>query len=295
MGDPLSELAATLDKEVFRRIGLTTPAVFLVGAARSTPSALRDRLREELAGKPRIPGFDVYYPEELFEELLRGGERGADLLQLENMLAQNVHAIVILLESPGAIAELGAFSNHDNLRDRLVVVIDKRYRRARSFIMLGPVSYLKRKTNSEVVFHDLAHPDLDKLGTDVRSAVRKVSRGVKVDTTVRNPVMAQHYLRAAIHILAPVRRARLQGLIERATPGSSGDANRVVSTSLSILLREGEIALGGEGYILTDTGRQRLDRMFRLEREGQNMVRSLDRARIDVLTWTLRHPRKLIA
>lgn len=295
MPDRLTELAARLDQDVFQRIELRTPAVFLVGAARSAPSALRAQIREELAGKPRIPGFDVYYPEDLFEELLRGGEKGADLLELENLLAENVHAIVIVLESAGAIAELGAFANHDKLRGRLVVVVDSKYKRARSFIMLGPVSYLGRKTTSKIIYHDFKRPDLRKLGEEVRGAVRKVSKGVVVDTSVRNPVAAQHYLRAAIHVLHPVSQARLQSLIERVASGTPEQANRIVSTSLSILLREGEVALSAEGHNLTEAGRQRLRRMLQLERQGRAIAHSLDRARIDVLTWTLRHPQRLPA
>lgn len=293
--DRLAELASALDNQVFQRIRLTTPAVFLVGAAKFAPTSLRDQLREELAGKPRIPGFDVYYPEDLFDELLHGGEKGADLLELENILAENVHAIVIVLESPGAIAELGAFSNHDRLRNRLVVVVDKKYRRARSFVMLGPVNYLRRKTGSRVVFHDFSQPELHKLGEDVRSGVRKVSQDVVVDTSVRNPVAAQHYLRAAIHVLHPVSQATLQSLIERATHGTPEQANRIVSTSLSILQREEEVALGSDGYSLTHAGRHRLERMLRLEEAGREMRHALDRARIDVFTWRLRRPQRLMA
>lgn len=295
MPDRLAHLAARLDEEVFQRIELSTPAAFLVGAARSAASALRAQIREELAGKPRITGFDVYYPEDLFEELLRGGEKGADLLELENLLAENVHAIVIVLESEGAIAEFGAFANHERLRDRLIVVVNSKYRRARSFIMLGPVSYLRRKTTSKIIYHDFKRPDLRKLGEDVRGAVRKVSKGVVVDTSVRNPVAAQHYLRAAVHVLHPVSQAGLQSLIQRAAGGTPEQANRIVSTSLSILYREGEVALSAEGYSLTEAGRHRLGRMLQLERQGRAMTRSLDRARIDVLTWRLRHPQKLTA
>ncbi len=118
MPDRLTEIAEVLEKEVFQRIRLTAPAVFLVGASPSAASSLRDQVRADLAGRRRVPEFDIYYPEDLFEELLRGGEAGADLLELENQLAENVHAVVILLESPGAIAELGAFANHDRLKDR---------------------------------------------------------------------------------------------------------------------------------------------------------------------------------
>lgn len=295
MSDPLGQLAVTLDQEVFQRISLSTPTVFLIGAAHSAASSLRDRLREELTGKPRIPGFDVYYPEDLFEELLRGGEKGVDLLELENLLAENVHAILILLESQGAIAELGAFANYPKLRDRLVVVVDRKYRRAKSFIMLGPVNYLRRKTASQIIFHQFDAPDILKLGADSRSAIRKVSKGITVETSVRNPVAAQHYLRTAIHVLHPASQTALQSLIQRAGTQTTEEANRIVSTSLSILRREKEVTLAGNGYVLTQSGRHRLQRMLHLEPDGGKMASALDKARIDVLTWRLRRPYKLIA
>ena len=65
----LAKIAKSLEQEVFQRIKLNTPTVFLVGAGRSSASILRDEVRDELEKKPRIRGkFDVYYPEELFEE-----------------------------------------------------------------------------------------------------------------------------------------------------------------------------------------------------------------------------------
>jgi hypothetical protein len=295
MRDYLGEVAAALSEQVFRRIRLTTPALMLVGAKRFTPMALRDRLRGELAGKPRILGFDVYYPEELFEELLQGGGKSGDLLELENLLAQSVHAVVIVLESPGAIAELGAFANHPLLRDRLVVVVNEKHRHEASFIMRGPVNHLHWKTRSKRIFHDFGHADLGKLGEDVRAMVREVSKEVTVDTSVSNPLVAQHYLRAAIHVLQPVSRWTLQSLVEHATARSAEEAKRNVSMSLSILRREREVVLDRQEYRLTDAGRHRLRRMLQLERDGREMARALDRARINVLTWRLRHPQKLPA
>ena len=291
MADELGTIAATLEKEVFQRITLSAPAVFLVGAARSAAATLRDQVRDELAGSLRSPRFDVYYPEDLFEELLRGGERGADLLELENLLAENVHAVVILLESPGAIAEMGAFCNHQGLRDRLVVVVDAKHRRDRSFIMLGPVSFLQRKTKSEVIFHKLGQPNLPRLGAEIRTAIRKVSGGIKVDTSLLNPVAAQHHMRVAIQVLQPVSQATLQALIQRAADVGSNDANRIVTTSLSILRREGEVALGFQGYTMTDAGKQRMKRLLETEPAGAAMIRSLDRVRIEVLSFDLRKPK----
>lgn len=293
MRDYLAEIAATLNEEVFQRIQLTRPTVFLVGAGPSTPSSLRDQIRDELAGRPRIPGFDVYYPEELFEELLRGAEPRADLLELENLLAENVHAVVIVLESEGPIAELGAFANHEKLRDRLVVIVNKRYRKARSFIMLGPIKYLRQKTRSRIVYYEPMDIDLDKLGKNIRAGVRKVSAGVTVETSVRNPVLAQHYLRAAIDVLHPIQRTTLQSLIQSVAPINATETNRIVIAALSILTREKEVALGNDGYTLTKAGRDRLGRMLKLEEHGRQISTSLDRTRINVMTWKLRRKRAL--
>lgn len=292
MRDHLAEIAATLEREVFGRIRLTSPAVFLVGAAPSAGSKLRDEIRNELAGRPRIPGFDVYYPEDLFEELLRGGEKGADLLELENMLAENVHAVVILLESPGAIAELGAFSNHEKLRDRLVVVVDIKHRRDRSFIMNGPINFLERKTGSKIIFHKLTDPSLPRLGADIRTAIRKVSENVTVEASVRNPIAAQHYMRMAIHVLHPITQVSLQKLVEYSGSAGSHEANRIVSTAMSILRKEGEVALGPHGYTLTDAGRERIKRLVKSEPDGRRIVKALDQIRINVMTLRFRRPKR---
>jgi hypothetical protein len=199
-----------------------------------------------------------------------------------------VHAVVIVLESEGPIAELGAFANHDKLNDRLVVVVNKKYQHAKSFIMLGPINYLKRRTQSEIIPHPFARPDFDKLGRDIRGAVKRISQAATVDTSVRNPVTAQHYLRAAIHVLNPVTQIQLKALIERAGARSPEESNRIVATSLGILLRQQEVALSGDSYSLTPAGQNRLERMLLFESEGPIMASAMDDARIKVLTWRLR-------
>ncbi len=295
MRNPLPQVAATLDQEVFQRLQLTTPAVFLVGAGRSAPSTLRDQIRDELVGRKWVRGFDVYYPEELFEELLWEGERHAGLLELENKLAENVHAVVIVLESEGPIAELGAFANHEKLRDRLVVIVNRRHRKSRSFIMLGPVAYLKQETRSEIIYHEPKNPDMQKLGEQIRSAVRKISKEAVVDTTVQNSIAAQHYLRAAIHVLHPVSEDVLISLVQHVGPSEHAEANRIVSTALSILRSETEVTLGNDGYELTQPGKDRLRKMLEREKYGRNISEALDKARIDILTWTIRKRQKLTA
>ena len=50
----------------------------------------------------------------------------------------------MIVESPGSIAELGAFSVKDVIAQRLMVAVRRQYNTAGSFISLGPISYLKK-------------------------------------------------------------------------------------------------------------------------------------------------------
>ena len=73
-----------------------------------------------------------------------------DLLELENYLAHLADVIVLFVESPGSIAELGAFAASDTLRPKLLAVSNTFYASERSFIADGPIRKI-RNTNEESV------------------------------------------------------------------------------------------------------------------------------------------------
>ena len=66
-----------------------------------------------------------------------------DLISFEKDLANLAGLIVLVVESPGALAELGAFCQLQPLADRLHVVLNQVYSDNRSFIMMGPVQHLE--------------------------------------------------------------------------------------------------------------------------------------------------------
>ena len=210
------------------------------------------------------------------------------------MLAKSVHAIVIILESPGAIAELGSFANHKELRDRLVVVIDEKYRKAKSFIILGPVRYIKKNTKSIVIFHNLRKPKIVELGEQIRRAVRKISADVQVDTSVANPIAAQHFLLVAIYLMDSVPREILDDVMQAVGVHHSENITIIVTSSLNILLRQREVILQDGKYRLTQEGLERLRLTMKLEHEGQSIERSLDKLRLKILNRTLRGQKKLL-
>jgi len=66
-----------------------------------------------------------------------------DLLEFESHIAELSAAIVLVLESPGSLAELGIFSSFDQFRDKLILVMSSLHYEEDSFIKLGPVKFLE--------------------------------------------------------------------------------------------------------------------------------------------------------
>jgi hypothetical protein len=69
----------------------------------------------------------------------------SDLLKFEQDLGHVTGAVVIFLEAAGSIAELGAFSQIESLREKLVVVVTDKRHPKKSFISLGPLRQLQEK------------------------------------------------------------------------------------------------------------------------------------------------------
>ncbi len=63
----------------------------------------------------------------------------SDLLLFEKDLGYLTSAVLVFLESPGSIAELGAFSQIPSLSKRLMVVVNDTHHPKKSFISLGPI------------------------------------------------------------------------------------------------------------------------------------------------------------
>lgn len=281
------EISKVINEDVFPRLKTRNLNVFLVGAGPGNLKSIRDSIRKELITRRYHNWLDVYYPEELFEELLGRGKH-FDLLSLENLLAESVHAVVIILESPGAIAELGAFANHKELCNRLVVIVDVKYRKAKSFIALGPIRYLKKKTKSIVIDHNLRNPQIQELSQQIWHSIRKVSESVKVDNSVANPIVAQHFLLVAIYIMEPAETEALNNLIQVLQKQPLENIITIVSCSLNILIRNNEVVLEDGKYRLTKRGLERLRQIMKMEHEGQKIQHYLDNLRVKVLNHTLR-------
>ena len=112
--------------------------VFLCGKDKSDKKSLRYKFSKFLANEKNIT---LTYPEDLFEDLLEGQKNS--LLDLENQLANAVDLIIMIPESPGSFAELGAFSMDENLTKKMLIIRIGKFKSDKSFINHGPIRYAK--------------------------------------------------------------------------------------------------------------------------------------------------------
>lgn len=103
--------------------------------------SVRDLLRRRAFSDP-----DISSKIRIAEDTKNWGQEATykDLLSFENDLAVIASLIVLPLESPGCLAELGVFATSDVHRSKLLVFIDEEHYSSPSFIKLGLIDHLEK-------------------------------------------------------------------------------------------------------------------------------------------------------
>ncbi|MEO6390669.1 MAG: retron St85 family effector protein [Pyrinomonadaceae bacterium] len=112
------------------------PLVFLCGGRGPGP---RDQIYAYL--RKYWPDLHVFYAEKVWDVIASQGHLNA--LQMEETLAEMADMLVIIVESPGTFAELGAFSLSEPLRTKLLPILDIQFEGDDSFINTGPVKWIQ--------------------------------------------------------------------------------------------------------------------------------------------------------
>jgi len=125
--------------------------IFLCGGVSyKSRRSLRDRIKKELLS---LNKFRILYPEDLFMDVINLNKDN-NLLALEQLLAQNCDCICIVCESVGSFVELGAFTNNPETFEKVVALVQSKYKNEKSFIILGPIKYIQSKNKDNVVFYN---------------------------------------------------------------------------------------------------------------------------------------------
>ena len=160
--------------------------VFLCGANQDigVPSARRKALID-FANK-NLPFCQFFLAEQIFDELKAIGNSTQNLLDLEHNISEFADAIVIVLESPSAFCELGAFATSRSLREKIIVVNDSRFVTAQSFINHGPLAAIKDKSGQKNVIHYRMSEENDPRKADgIASIFSRISKVVPKATKAK--------------------------------------------------------------------------------------------------------------
>lgn len=76
-------------------------------------------------------------------QLYRDSHYG-DLISFEEDIARIASVVLVIAESPGSLAELGAFTANDTIQKSLRVVVQQKYDVEESFVRYGPIERIKK-------------------------------------------------------------------------------------------------------------------------------------------------------
>ena len=122
-----------------------------MGAAEKDPSKPPACLRVVFNRNIKIssPNYNIVLAEEA--DPLTSQADYQDLLSFESDIAQVVGVILLFAESPGSLAELGAFSAIDTIAPSLLAVLNDNYYEQKSFITRGPIMHLEKSFGEDSV------------------------------------------------------------------------------------------------------------------------------------------------
>ncbi|WP_369773132.1 retron St85 family effector protein [Thioalkalivibrio sp. ALMg3] len=197
-----------------------TTFVFLCGAniSRNVVSTRRQAIID--FSRHALPHSSFFIAERALD-VLQKESHNENLIDIEHRISQFADYILIVLESPSAFTELGAFSSKE-LRDKLIVINDSKHEDSTSFIHLGPLKALKdAQGHSRVIYYPMA-PDgityLDAVGETFATLSAllppRVRRSTRLPPSDADPAShctksAALFLHDLIYIAGPIKHAEV--------------------------------------------------------------------------------------
>ena len=102
-------------------------------------SCLRSRFNDNIVGFPK---FDFLQIEEV-HEFFNKNSPYSNLLEFEKDMAQVCELVLLIAEGAGSFVELGSFSIIPEIKEKLLLVIRRKFLSEKSYIALGPVASLR--------------------------------------------------------------------------------------------------------------------------------------------------------
>lgn len=297
-------IATKIRKEIFEPARSFKTSIFLCGKDINDKASIRYKIAEGLKkGFWYSSSFDLIYPEDIFDELLYSSN-SADLLSLENLLADSVDAVVVIPESAGSFAELGAFANNDKLRSKMICVVDMKYRRDKSFINQGPIKLVKSVNKDAIVYIEESNigkslgnridsfslfshdAEIEKLTT----VLRKMKKGKDKTDNKITLLQLDKFLLPAIYLLEPVSKSVLTQIVAFAIDDELNSYSST-STALTMLTKKRFVEATANGFKLTGLGKEEFFSFRKKNARNKQYEKTIaiDELRLEILNLKYRN------
>ncbi len=280
------KISIKIREDIFKPVNTYKTTFFLCGSDISQKDKMRYKIAEEINNRWDSFQYDIIYPEDIFEELLYSSQ-AKDLLSLENLLAESVDAVVLIPESPGSFAELGAFANNEKLRSKLICIVDKKFKKDRSFINQGPLKLVRKANKQSLIFVDPGNIQnvAEKLSASLKK-MKKISSKVSDKITL---LQLDNFLLPTIFLLEPVTKNTLIAIVSNATEDEK-NSFQTTTTALTILTKKRQVELTTNGYKLTSLGVNEFLSFRKIGRRIKNQDKTIviDNLRLEILNLKYR-------
>jgi hypothetical protein len=241
--DLLIEEFASLDSSKFT-VSFTPLKIFVCGGTYNSrshiPESVRHRLINYFIDRNDLL-FRACIQAEDFKDYFKEGAYD-DLLEFEKDIANVATLIIVFLESPGSLVELGLFCMDTSLASRLLIIAPaEETEKEDSFIFHGPLKNLRRNDKTSVLIYPLADPknvQYDHIAFIARDVERKLDRIVK-NVTFREKNTA--HVAFLIYDIIVLSHPILSGEIEIALMAFNVDIDRRTVDRLLYLLEKIEL------------------------------------------------------
>lgn len=225
--------------------------IFICGKDKNDVSSYRYKISTILSHEKN---YQLAYPEDLFEDLLEG-QANNSLLKLEEQLAQAVDLIILIPESPGSFAELGAFSMRKELAQKMLVLRQGKYKSDKSFINHGPIRLI-REYKGHV--QDLPN-DFDVMNSlHVSPVVKKIKKLIpsgRKKKNIDNILLLQHYILLFIYLFDGVEIKIIMKLLSMIFNRKLKNDDYIASkAAIHSLIRTSMIEKNNSGYVIRNKG-----------------------------------------
>jgi hypothetical protein len=207
--------------------------IFLCGAKNSVP---RQNLADYLS--THRENAIVFFADNVWGYLASQEDQNA--LEMETQLARLADMVCVIVESPGTMAELGAFSNNEELRRKLLPILDKQFQIDKSFINSGPVTWIDTDSVFAPSIWTTPSVILDCL-PEIEDRLSRID--VSEPPKVSNIQVEEKYLLFLlcdlITVMGPCSLEDLNFYVSRISPGTdTSTIDRLVSLGLTLEMLE---------------------------------------------------------